>query len=132
MSLKLTQLQVLWGDAGAREKFEDMASQLIHVEKPDSQRIRIVNGDGGLDSFEGGLTDPDGIDVYQVKYFPEKLGDTQKQQIRDSFATARDSKKFKVKSWTLCLPIDMSINETKWFEGWAQKEAGTGIDIRKP
>lgn len=132
MSVKLSHLQLLWGIAGAREKFEDMAAQLIHVERSDSQRVRIVKGDGGLDSFEGDLTDPVGIDVYQVKYFPEKVDDAQKKQIRESFATARDSKKFKVKSWTLCLPIDMSMDETHWFEGWAKTQAGTGIDIRKP
>jgi len=37
-----------------------------------------------------------------------------------------------VKSWTLCLPIDMSAEETHWFEGWAKSQAGTGINIRKP
>lgn len=132
MSVKLTHLQIHWGLAGARDKFEDMVTQLIHCERPDSQRVRIVKGDAGLDSFEGGLTDPNGIDVYQVKYFPEKIDDAQKKQIRESFATARDSKKFKVKSWTLCLPIDMSTDETRWFEGWAKSQADTGIDIRKP
>ena len=104
MSVKLTHLQIHWGLAGAREKFEDMVVQLIHVERPDSQRVRIVRGDGGLDSFEGALSDPGGIDVYQVKYLPEKIEDAQKKQIRESFATASGSKKFNVKSWTLCLP----------------------------
>lgn len=132
MSSKLVNFQLLWGTAGAREKFEDMVSQLIHVERPDSQRIRIVVGDGGLDSFEGNLSDPAGIDVYQVKYFPNRLEDSQKNQIRSSFATVRDSKNFKVKSWTLCISIDMSINETEWFEGWAAKQAESGIEIRKP
>ena len=132
MSLKLANFQLLWGAAGAREKFEDLVSQLIHVERPDSQRIRVVKGDGGLDSFEGGITDPAGIDVYQVKYFPDKITDAQKGQIRASFATVRDSRKFKVKSWTLCLPIDMSIDETEWFEGWSAKQADSGIEIRKP
>lgn len=132
MSINLAHLQLLWGVAGAREKFEDMAAQLIHVERPDSQRVRIVRGDGGVDSFEGGLTDPGGIDVYQVKYFPEKIDETQKKQIRESFATARDSKAFKVKCWTLCLPIDMSVDETEWFEGWVQKQAATGIEVRRP
>ncbi len=51
-----------------REKLEDMISQFIHVERQNSQRIRIVVGDGGLDTFEGELSDPAGIDVYQVKY----------------------------------------------------------------
>jgi hypothetical protein len=132
MSVKLTHLQILWGLAGAREKFEEMVAQLIHVQQPDSQRVRIVKGDGGLDSFEGSLSDPGGIDVYQVKYFPEKIEDAQKKQIRESFATARDSKKFEVKSWTLCLPIDMSTDEMEWFEGWAKTQAASGIEIRKP
>jgi hypothetical protein len=132
LSLKLANLQILWGVAGAREKFEDMVSQLIHVERPDSQRIRIVRGDGGLDSFEGELSDPDGIDVFQIKYFPGKIDDSQKGQIRDSFATVRDSNKFKVKSWTLCLPVDMSLEETEWFEGWKAKQADSDIEIRQP
>lgn len=132
MAVKLTHLQILWGLAGAREKFEEMANQLIHAERPDSQRVRIVKGDGGLDSFEGSLSDSNGIDVYQVKYFPEKIDDAQKKQIRDSFVTVRDSKTFKVQSWTLCLPIDMSVAETEWFEGWAKTQTASGIEIRKP
>jgi hypothetical protein len=132
LAAKLASLQILWGVAGAREKFEDMVCQLIHVERPDSQRIRIVKGDGGLDSFVGELRKPVGIDVFQVKYFPGKIDDAQKGQIRDSFATVRDSNKFKVKSWTLCLPVDMSLEETEWFEGWKAKQAGSGIEIRQP
>ncbi|MDQ3332056.1 MAG: hypothetical protein M3552_15610 [Planctomycetota bacterium] len=132
MSINLKHLQILWGIAGAREKFEDLVVQLIHVERPDSQRIRIMKGDGGLDAFEGVLSKPEGIDVFQVKYFPEKIDDAQKKQIRDSFATVRDSTRFKVNSWTLCLPADMSLDETLWFEGWAKDAGGSGIDIRKP
>lgn len=131
MSLTLANFQFLWGKAGAREKFEDMVSQLIHVEMPDSQRVRICLGDGGLDSIVGNLTDPAGIDVYQVKYFPDRLGESQKQQIRESFRTVRESEKFKVKSWTLCLPIDMSVDEIRWFEGWSKSQADSGIDIRR-
>ncbi len=132
MSVKLANLQILWGLAGAREKFEDMVSQLIHVEIPNSQRIRILKGDGGLDSFEGELSDSDGIDVFQIKYFPGKIDDAQKSQIRNSFATVRDSNKFKAKSWTLCLPVDMSIEETEWFEGWKAKQMERAIEIRQP
>jgi hypothetical protein len=106
MAVKLTHLQLHWGLAGAREKFEDMTAQLIHVERPNSQRVRVVKGDGGLDSFDGSLSDPNGIDVFQVKYFPNGIEKSQKNQIRESFAAARNSKKFKVKGWTLCLPIE--------------------------
>ena len=132
MPLKLASLQHFWGVAGAREKFEEMVSQLIHVERANSKRVRIVRGDGGLDSFEGDLTDPAGIDVYQVKYFPSGLGNSQKQQIRTSFSTVRGKKEFKVKSWTLCIPIDMSIDETVWFENWVANQKDSNIEILTP
>lgn len=132
VAIKLTHLQLHWGLAGARDKFEDMVSQLIHVVRPDSQRVRVVRGDAGLDSFDGSLSDPLGIDVFQMKFFPDGIEKSQKNQIRDSFASARDSKKFKVKSWTLCLPIDMSADETEWFEDWTKTQSSTGIVINKP
>jgi hypothetical protein len=131
MTLRLSHLEIHWGLSGAREKFEEMVSQLIHVERPDAQRIRVVQGDDGVDSYEGALTEVDGIDVYQVKFFPKGVGDDQKKQIRESFATARDSKRFKMKSWTLCLPIDMSADESKWFEQWAEKQRASGIEIKQ-
>ncbi len=129
MAVKLANLQVLWGVAGAREQFEELVCQLIHGERSDSNRIRIVKGDGGVDSFQGELIDPGGIDVFQVKYFPSKIDDAQKNQIRDSFATIRKTDKFKVRSWTLCLPIDLSLEETKWFETWKAKQEHWGIEI---
>ncbi|HLJ94630.1 MAG TPA: hypothetical protein VKU02_15700 [Gemmataceae bacterium] len=94
-------------------------------------RLRC-QGHAGLDSFDGSLSDPNGIDLFRVKYFPDGIEKPQKNQILDSFATARDSKKFKVKSWTVCLPIDMRTDETEGFEGWAKLQAGSGITINEP
>lgn len=130
MSVKLSNLQLLYGVAGGREKFEELVSQLIHAENPGSNRIRVVVGDEGIDSFEGNLTDPAGIDVYQVKYFIGGIGDSQKTQIRGSFASVRDSDKVKARSWTLCLPIDMGLDEREWFERWATKQKDSDIEIR--
>lgn len=130
MALKLTHLQLIYGAAGAREKFEELAAHLIRSERPDTERIRIVHGDGGIDAHEGALSDPEGVDVYQTKFFPDGVGDSQKAQIRDSFNRTGENKDFRTKSWTLCVPIDMSLEEKKWFDGWKATQAHTGIDIR--
>jgi hypothetical protein len=101
----------------------------VEGEQPDADKVRITQGDGGIDVHVGDLTDPDGIDVYQCKFFPQGLEDIQKEQLRKSFRTCRDSSKFKTKKWTLCLPVDLSIDEKHWFEEWRNKQAETGIVI---
>jgi hypothetical protein len=129
MAVKLTDLRLIYGVAGAREKFEDLTVQLIRSERPDAERVRIVRGDGGIDAHDGSITDPSGVDVFQVKFFPDGVGEAQKKQIRDSFSTARDSTKFRTRSWTMCLPIDLSLDEKTWFDTWKGNQSGTGIDI---
>jgi hypothetical protein len=132
MSAKLTHLSLIYGDAGARDKFQDLVVHLIRSERPDVAGIRIVRGDGGIDAHEGSLADSTGVDVFQIKYFPKEVGDSQKAQIRESFATVRDGKRFKAKSWRLCLPIDLGVDEKLWFEVWAAKARDSGIDVLRP
>src|SRR5687768_15519744 len=99
MAVKLIDLQLIYGVAGAREKFEDLSSQLVCAEHPAAARPRVSKGDGGIDVHVGELTSPDGIDVYQCKFFPLGLGEDQKGQIRKSFKTCREN--FKVRRWVL-------------------------------
>jgi hypothetical protein len=60
------------------------------------------------------------------------LEESQKDQIRKSFQRCRDSDKFTVKKWVLCLPVDLSLDERKWFEDWRSKQATSGILIEDP
>jgi hypothetical protein len=129
MTIKLIDLQLIYGVAGAQEKFEELVTHLVKGEHPSATKVRTVQGDGGIDVYLGDFTDPSGIDVYQAKYFKE-IGKSQKGQIRDSYTRIQGSPEFKAKSWTLCLPINMSAEETEWFEGWKGKQ--TGIDIQQP
>jgi hypothetical protein len=130
MAISLRHLEILYGVAGAREKFEDLTVHLIRTEYPAAERVRVIRGDGGIDTHEGKLADPGGVDIFQVKYFPTAIAEAQRGQIRESFTRARDNPDFKVKSWTLCLPIDMGIEEKKWFDAWADKQTSSGIEIR--
>jgi hypothetical protein len=132
MAVKLIDLQLIFGVAGAREKFEDLASQLVRNEQPDADKVRIVQGDGGIDVYVGELSGSDGTEVYQCKFFPQGIDDAQKKQIRESFARCRDSTKFRTRKWTLCLPIDLSLDEKRWFEEWRAKQASSGIAIEDP
>jgi hypothetical protein len=129
MAVKLADLQLIYGVAGARTKFEDLVAKLIKAEHPKAARIRTKRGDDGIDVYVGEFSDPAGIDVYQCKFFPLSLGKEQQNQIRKSFNRCRKSTKYKTRTWTLCLPIDPSFDEATWFENWRKKQAGCGIKI---
>jgi hypothetical protein len=128
MAVKIAHLQLIYGVAGAREKFEDLIVQLIRSECPDVDRVRIVRGDGGVDAYSGKLADPAGVDVFQMKFFPDGIGDSQKGQIRESFKTVKETSKFTLRSWTLCIPLDMDTDEKLWFDKWAAKQTGVVIN----
>jgi hypothetical protein len=130
MAVKLIDLRIIYGIAGAPERFEELVTMLVKGEYPSATKVRTDRGDGGIDVYVGEFTAPEGIDVYQAKYFVEEIGESQKDQIRGSFTRIQRNSEFKAKSWTLCLPINMSPKEAKWFEGWKAKQ--TGIDIRQP
>lgn len=130
MAVKLIDLQVIYGVAGARDQFDDLVAKLVMGEYPKADKVRVFKGDGGIDSHVGNLTDPDGIDVFQAKFFPQGVGESQKAQIRDSFKRAVESTIFKTKAWTLCLPIDLGTEEKAWFEKWRKDQASFGIVIQ--
>lgn len=131
MAVKLIDLQLIYG-LGAREKFEDLAFDLIKADEPRAQKVRVSQGDGGIDAHVSDLSDPGGVHVYQCKFFPRGLKDTQKGQIRESFKRCRDSKDYKLKHWTLCLPVDLSLPERLWFERWRDDQKSSGVVIDDP
>lgn len=117
--VRLLDLQLLYGVAGAREQFEKLCGQLISSQYPGTRGVRSERGDGGVDFFVGDQTDSSGITVFQVKYFPSGLKDSQKQQIRESFRQCRENTSFALKEWILCVPLDLSPDEIMWFSQWS-------------
>ena len=67
-----------------------------------------------------------GVDIYQVKFFRERVGDSQRAQIRESYDKILEAEDH-VRSWTLMLPLELSIEEMRWFAEWKMKK---GHDIR--
>ena len=111
-----------YGDAGAREIFEKICSELLYsCFGEDTHNIRVSQGDGGIDILVGDFTKP--IENYQCKFFLDGIGDSQKQQIRESFESALESEEYKMKKWILCVPCCLSAKEFKWWSTWsAQKK----------
>src|SRR6266849_5771 len=123
MAIRLLDLQLIYGIAGARERFEQLCADLISTEYSSAKEVRCEPGDGGVDVYVGDWADPEGISVFQVKYFPTGLGASHKDQVRQSFRTSIENDNFTVQRWTLCLPIDLSEKETVWFTKWKHQEA---------
>jgi len=121
--VRLLDLQLIYGVAGAREQFEKLCAQLICSQYPTARSVRSEGGDGGVDVFVGDQNDPAGITVFQVKYFPNGLKDSQKRQVRESFHQCRENAQFGTREWILCVPLDLSQDEIAWFSQWTAKEA---------
>lgn len=117
-----THLTLIHGnEEGARAGFERACEMVLRAKFPtlEVRGIRVSQGDKGIDVYVGKFGEKD-IDVYQCKYFTDKIGDAQKQQIRNSYQSAVSAKEFNVKNWFLCLPISLSVLETQWFETWSK------------
>lgn len=109
------------GDAGAREIFEKICTELMHgCFANNAHNIRVSQGDGGIDILVGDLTKP--IENYQCKYFIDSIDDPQKNQIRNSFKRAIESTDYKMKTWTLCVPCVLSAKEFKWWSEWSAEK----------
>lgn len=116
------------GDAGARDVFEKICTQLFQSKFENAYRVEVHQGDDGIDIFVGDFEKE--IDVYQCKYFIEGIGESQQQQIRDSYKTAKKTDNYKVKAWFLCLPCILTIEEHKWWSGWTTRTFNSdGIPI---
>lgn len=129
MAIRLLDLQLLYGVAGAREHFEDLCADLIRAEFSDAKEVRCQPGDGGVDVYIGDWAKPEGISVFQVKYFPVGLGPSQKDQVRRSFRACIENNHFSVRCWTLCLPVDLSKEETIWFTKWKHQQATSSLAV---
>lgn len=67
-----------YGKNGARYAFELLCKELLSLEIPDSKPIEPNPGDKGIDVFSGTFSEK--ITVFQVKFFPYKIEETQKNR----------------------------------------------------
>jgi len=117
-------------EAGARAKFERLVIQLAHL-RHGAMGVLANPGDWGIDAFIGDLEGT--VAIWQAKFFFDGVEDSQKDQIRDSFAAARKAaanEDYKVDAWTLAIPAELDAKATKWWQTWKRdQELETGIKI---
>ncbi len=118
MELDFSYLFLKHGD-GARYIFETACDKAFRKEFEHAFNVECNPGDDGIDIFVGDFSAT--IDVYQCKYFIERLGDSQRKQIGESFDTAINSSNYVLKRWFLCVPIGLTIEEHKWWSKWKNK-----------
>lgn len=106
-------------EAGARDKFEKICIEIFQEKfGPAAKEVEPSPGDDGIDVIVGDLTDKPLI--YQCKFFINGVGESQKQQIRESFKTVI-SKHPNISSWYLCVPVGLNIQELQWWSTWKSK-----------
>jgi hypothetical protein len=124
-------LRNLWTEDGARSVFASLVTHCVYHRHGSAATVRPDPGDEGLDTIVGDFGDR--LLVFQAKYFCERLEEAQKRQIRESWTACKANNYFpRVAHWTLCLPIDLSAPELRWWQGWRQrqiKESGCQIDL---
>ncbi len=89
-----------------------MCNQLILGEYPQARVVEGSGGDEGVDSFIGRFNG--NIEVYQHKFITGRLTAGHKSQIKESLE--RVVEKHQPKRWNLCVPIEFTPSEIRWFE----------------
>lgn len=115
------------GTIGARERFEVFCAELLDLENPglEVHQIAANPGDDGIDVL---VSRPDGLDIYQCKYFRDTLKDIQWKQIHDSYNTAVH-KNANIHSWYLCLPRQMTKPEILRWNDFKNEHSKCGFTI---
>lgn len=121
--IDLRTLRDHWTEDGARAVFANLVGQCVLSLHSTAREVRPDPGDEGVDTFVGDFGGGD-LRVYQAKYFCDGVGRSQQAQIRDSWKSCTGSKYLKsIVLWTLCLPVDLNVDEEKWWQQWRKKES---------
>lgn len=110
------------GEDGARKKFEQLTVQLAYL-RHGAMGVLAKPGDWGIDAFVGHLDEV--VAIWQAKFFLDGVGESQKQQIRDSFKAALKAaadEGHTVDVWTLVLPTSLEADAWKWWQGWKRRQ----------
>lgn len=107
------------------EEIETIVAIYVCRTRPNAQRFRPSQGDGGIDIL---VENDDGTyDVYQVKKFATSLRSSQKRQIAESWKAVQEyvsEHKWVLKNWYLVLPLDPTPQNKEWFDRETANDEG--------
>ena len=100
-------------EAGAREAFQSLVTELVAVQYPTANEVAGPGGrDWGIDTYVGRLDES--VVVWQSKFFLAWTGENQRKQVRESFKQVREKANeegFHLDAWTLCVPCVLEPGE---------------------
>jgi hypothetical protein len=121
------------GKPGGQKLFEDLIVDLVGGLHPTARSIEPNPGDWGIDVIVGDLSGRSRVHIWQAKFFIDGCGQSQQRQIRDAYTqavTKAKDKKYKLVSWTLCIPVAMEPDTARWWDGWVKRQSdGVKIDL---
>ncbi|MBV9489046.1 MAG: hypothetical protein JO069_04885 [Verrucomicrobia bacterium] len=66
---------------------------------------------------------PDGLSLFQPKYFCRYWQGSQRQQLRSAFQQAMQDRDGSVlQRWVLCVPTAITAKDRRWFDGWRKTQ----------
>ncbi len=77
--------QISGPKSSKQDNFQEMCSQLVLREYPEAKPIDGIGGDAGLDIYKR-ISPSKPIVVWQAKLFYDRIKQSQKSQIQDSFS----------------------------------------------
>lgn len=109
----------------SKEKFEELCKRIMILAFPNVETVDGAGGDEGVDSYQGIFNGK--IKIWQFKFFLDRLNSSRKKQIENSLKVA--TKKHNLTEWILCLPMEFSPAEIKWFQALKLKNKKVKINI---
>ena len=116
------------GIVGSRECFELDCEKLLKQEKPTCEvhRIKASRGDGGIDVY---VSNGKLIQIFQCKFFIDRLTFSRWKQIENSFNRILELKDIQINKWFLCVPKEFTKEELVEIENFKNKYCVYGIPI---
>ena len=116
------------GIVGSRDCFELACEDLLKHENPTCEvhRIKASRGDGGIDVY---VSNGKLIQIFQCKFFVDRLTFYRGKQIEYSFNLILDLKDIQINKWFLCVPKEFTKEELVEIENFKNKYCVYGIPI---
>ncbi|MEM9548477.1 MAG: hypothetical protein AAGA77_21005, partial [Bacteroidota bacterium] len=94
------------------DNFAELCSMIISSYYPNAKSIDGRGGDKGVDTFIGEFEGH--VQIFQHKYYLNKLTSSQKRHIAASLLSA--CMYHNPYKWILCIPKNLLPSEQKWFQ----------------
>ncbi len=116
------------GIVGSRDCFELACEYLLKHENPTCEvhRIKASRGDGGIDVY---VSNGKLIQIFQCKFFVDRLTFSRWKQIENSFNRILELKDIQINKWFLCVPKEFTKEELVEIENFKNKYCVYGIPI---